>query len=140
MHRASLIRTFSHGFNSHDPLPFMTGYTDAGFTEQFKPSDPPDVGAVCQYLGLGPADLPGAVCMPCFPGSGENGWRRRRPFGGIFGCKYDPLSTLCDPKFAHEPKVNHYAPVRPIGEPVLPTFDGLPEMTVDRLDRRRSLL
>src|SRR5262245_54922389 len=28
MHRACLVRTFSHPFNSHDPLPFLTGYTD----------------------------------------------------------------------------------------------------------------
>jgi len=140
MHRATLIRTFSHGFNSHDPLPFMTGFTDLGFTEQFKPTDPPDIGAVCQYLGLGPRDLPGAVCMPCYPGSGENGWRRRGPYGGFLGSQYDPLFTLCDPKFPHEPKVKHYAPVRPLGEPVLPSFDGVPEMTLDRLDHRRSLL
>src|SRR5262245_59171698 len=31
MHRACLIRTFTHSFNSHDPLPFLTGYTDLGF-------------------------------------------------------------------------------------------------------------
>src|SRR5947209_20459527 len=31
MHRACLIRTFTHAFNSHDPLPFLTGYTDQGF-------------------------------------------------------------------------------------------------------------
>src|SRR2546423_1857669 len=29
MHRASLIRTVSHSYNSHDPLPIMTGYTGA---------------------------------------------------------------------------------------------------------------
>jgi hypothetical protein len=54
MHKACLIRTFSHEFNSHDPLPFMTGYTDKGFLDQAKETDPPDVGAVCQYLGKGP--------------------------------------------------------------------------------------
>ena len=29
MHRSTLIRTYSHEFNSHDPLSFMTGFTDA---------------------------------------------------------------------------------------------------------------
>src|SRR5438270_1078973 len=90
MHQACLIRTFSHGFNSHDPLPFMTGYTDAGFSEQAKPTDPPDIGAVCQYLGTGPVDMPGAVCLPCYPGWGE-AWKRRGPYGGFLGRQFDPL-------------------------------------------------
>jgi len=140
MHRATLIRTFSHSFNSHDPLPFMTGFTDNKPQEQAMPTDPPDVGAICQYLGLGPNDMPGAVCMPCFPGSGENGWRRRGPYGGFLGKQFDPLFTLCDPKFDREPKTKYYDPVMPVGEPYPPTADELPQMTANRLDRRRSLL
>jgi hypothetical protein len=140
MHRATLIHTFTHGFNSHDPLPFMTGYTDLGFTVQFQPTDPPDIGAVCQYLGLGPRDLPGAVCMPCFPGSGENGYRRRGPYGGFLGSQYDPLFTLANPTFDREPDVNYYDPVLPVGEPMMPSLDEHPSMTVDRLDRRRGLV
>ena len=139
MHKACLIRTFSHSFNSHDPLPFMTGYTDAGFTAQAKPSDPPDIGAVCQYLGRGAKDLPGAVCLPCYPGWGE-AWKRRGPYGGFLGSQYDPLFARCAPRFAREPKVNFYDPVMPLGEPLLPSLDTLPEMTVARLDGRRSLL
>ena len=30
-----------------------------------------------------------------------------------------------------------YDPVEPMGAPVLPSFDALPEITADRLDRRR---
>lgn len=140
MHRATLIRTFSHSFNSHDPLPFMTGFTDNKPLEQAMPTDPPDVGAICQYLGLGPKDMPGAVCMPCFPGSGQKGWRRRGPYGGFLGKQYDPLFTLCAPKFDQEPKKQHYYPVMPIGEPFPPAPDALPDMTASRLDQRRSLL
>ncbi|MCY2966791.1 MAG: DUF1501 domain-containing protein, partial [Planctomycetota bacterium] len=140
MHRATLIRTFSHMFNSHDPLPFMTGFTDGNPLAQAMPTDPPDIGGICQYLGLGPSDLPGAVCMPCFPGSGQNGWRRRGPYGGFLGKQYDPLFTLCKPTFGREPKVQHYDPVMPLGEPFPPTADALPDMTVERLDRRRSLI
>ncbi|RLT04276.1 MAG: DUF1501 domain-containing protein, partial [Planctomycetota bacterium] len=40
MHRATLIRTFSHMFNSHDPLPFMTGFTDGNPNAQAMPTDP----------------------------------------------------------------------------------------------------
>ena len=140
MHRATLIRTFSHMFNSHDPLPFMTGFTDGNPAAQAMPTDPPDIGAICQYLGLGPKDLPGAVCMPCFPGSGEKGHRRRGPYGGFLGKQYDPLFTLCNPTFSREPKVKYYDPVMAVGEPVPPTAEALAEMTVERLDRRRSLI
>ena len=140
MHRATLIRTFSHMFNSHDPLPFMTGFTDGNPAAQAMPTDPPDIGAICQYLGLGPKDLPGAVCMPCFPGSGEKGHRRRGPYGGFLGKQYDPLFTLCNPTFAREPKVKYYDPVMAMGEPVPPTAEALIDMTVERLDRRRSLM
>jgi hypothetical protein len=139
MHKACLIRTFSHGFNSHDPLPFMTGYTDAGFAEQFKPTDPPDIGAVCQYLGIGPADMPGAVCMPCYPGWGES-WKRRGPYGGFLGRQFDPLFARCQPRHDREPRVNYYDPVMPWGEPLLPSLDTVPELTPIRLDQRQRLL
>ena len=128
MHRATLIRSFGHAFNSHDPLPFMTGYTDNRPLDQASSTDPPDVGAICQYLGLGPEDLPGAVCMPCFPGSGEKGWRRRGPYGGFLGKQYDPLFTHCKPDFEREPGVKYYDPVLPVGEPYLPGADSLEAM------------
>ncbi len=140
MHRGTLIRTFSHMFNSHDPLPFMTGFTDNKPSDQALPTDPPDIGAICQYLELGPRDLPGAVCMPCFPGSGQKGHRRRGPYGGFLGKQYDPVFTVCKPTFGREPKFEHYDPVMPLGAPMPPTADNLPDMTVQRLDRRRSLV
>ena len=140
MHRATLIRTYSHAFNSHDPLSFMTGFTDNQISAQALPTDPPDIGAICQYLERGPDDLPGAVCMPCFPGSGQKGWRRRGPYGGLLGRQYDPLFTRCKPTFEREPKTKDYDPVLPIGEPFPPAPDALPAMTVDRLGKRRSLL
>ena len=85
MHRATLIRSFSHSFNSHDPLPFMTGFTDNRPLDQASSTDPPDIGAICQYLGLGPADLPGCCLHAVLPGFGQKGWRRRGPYGGFLG-------------------------------------------------------
>jgi len=140
MHLGTVIRTFSHSFNSHDPLPFMTGFTDNQPLAQATSTDPPDIGAICQYLQLGADDLPGAVCMPCFPGSGQNGWRRRGPYGGFLGKQYDPLFTRCDPTFDREPGTDHYDPVMPMGEPIPPSSDTSLDITVNRLDRRRSLL
>jgi hypothetical protein len=145
MHKACVIRTVTHNYNAHNPLAMMTGYTDGNFGQlRAEPTDPPDIGAICQYLELGPPDLPGAVCMPCYPGWGESvnypGIRRPGPYGGYLGSRYDPLFSLCQPKFPHEPKVHHYDPVIPVGEPRMPSLDTLPDMTADRLDRRRSLI
>ena len=139
MHRACLIRTITHTYNSHDPLPIMTGFTGANPQLQAQPTDPPDIGAVCQYLGMGPKDLPGAVCLPCYPGQNE-AYRRGGPYGGSLGSQYDPLFAMCKPTFDREPKRNYYDPVMPIGEPFLPGLDSLPDMTVERFDGRRSLL
>ncbi|HEY0983274.1 DUF1501 domain-containing protein [Schlesneria sp. T3-172] len=145
MHKACLIRTVSHGYNAHNPLPIMTGFTDGSFAQiKAEPTDPPDIGAICQYLGMSPKGMPGAVCLPCYPGWGESamypGIRRPGPYGGFLGSQYDPLFAVCDPKFQREPKVSYYDPVLPLGEPRLPSLDELPGITVDRLSRRRSIL
>src|SRR5262249_11303905 len=57
MHRAALIRTVTHNYNAHNPLAMMTGFAGGANSQTFAArSDPPDIGAVCQYLGMGPAD------------------------------------------------------------------------------------
>lgn len=139
MHKASVIRTISHTYNSHDPLAIMTGFTGGNAQLPAQPTDPPDVGAVCQYLGMGASDVPGAVCLPCYPGWGEKS-RRGGPYGGFLGSQYDPLFSLCDPKFPREPRTNYYDPVIPIGEPKLPGLDSDATMTIGRFGGRRSLL
>lgn len=140
MHKACLIRTISHTYNSHDPLAIMTGFTGGNPQLPAQPTDPPDVGAICQYLGKGPKDVPGAVCLPCYPGWGQEGYHRGGPYGGFLGSQYDPLFSLCSPTFAAEPKRHHYEPVMPLGEPYLPGLKGQPDLPPDRNACRRSLL
>jgi hypothetical protein len=140
MHKACLIRTVSHTYNSHDPLAIMTGFTGGNPQQQAQPTDPPDIGAICQYLELGERDVPGAVCLPCYPGWGQDGYRRGGPYGGFLGSQYDPLFSLCDPTFGREPTQQHYDPVLPIGEPYLPGLNHQAQMTADRFDTRRSLV
>jgi hypothetical protein len=145
MHKTALIRTVTHGYNSHNPLNIMTGWSlgnAAALTPD--PNDPPDIGAVCQYLGMGPDDMPGAVCLPCYPGWGESsmypGLRRPGPYGGHLGGQYDPLFALCDPTFDRKPDRPYYGTAIAIGEPKMPAADALPDMTNDRLNHRRSML
>lgn len=140
MHKATVIRTVTHTYNAHNPLAMLTGWAGGDNGQTFaKPSDPPDIGAVCQYLGMGPRDLPGAVCMPCYPGWGE-GIRRPGPYGGYLGSQYDPLFTVCNPAFARKPRVANYDPVEPIGEPRIASLDTVPEITPPRLDSRQTLV
>jgi hypothetical protein len=140
MHKATVIRSITHTYNAHNPLAMMTGFSGGDNGQTFtKASDPPDIGAVCQYLGLGPKDLPGAVCMPCYPGWGE-GIRRPGPYGGWLGSQYDPLFTVCEPTFGRKPKRSHYDPVPVMGDPQVPSLNADATMTSVRLGDRRSLV
>src|SRR6266404_2358829 len=95
MHRTALIRTVSHGYNSHNPYAVMTGYTGGSDREDYfaKPSNHPGMGAVCaEHAG----------------------------------------NAIVDDKDAYNHKVV------PRGEPRLPPLPA--DVTVDSLDRRRTLL
>jgi len=143
MHKATLIRSVSHGYNSHNPYAVLTGFAGGDDRENYftKRSDHPGISAVCQYLGIGPRDLPGSVFLPALPGYSQ-GLRRAGPYGGYLGRQYDPLFADCDPKFAREfnQDQSFYDPVTPFGEPRLPSLETLPELTVDRFRQRTSLL
>ncbi len=143
MHRMTLIRTITHGYNSHNPYGVMTGFTGGNDREDYfaKPSNWPSMGSVCQYFGVGRrADLPSYVCLPAFPGYSQ-GLRRAGPYGGFLGNQYDPLFATVEVSLprAYDPNKDFYDPTLvPMGEPRLPS--PAPGMTLDALDRRRTLL
>lgn len=137
MHQATLIRTVSHHFNSHHPYAVLTGFAggmDGGSGPQ--PSDHPSMGSVLKYLGVGRTDALGYVFMPDYPGYTQN--PRPGAHAGYLGSRYDPLFTRCDPTFERDG--SFYDPVTPIGDSLLPGMDELPDITIGRLSRRRSLL
>src|SRR5204863_8871201 len=143
MHRACLIRTVSHGYNSHNPYAVMTGYTGGNDREDYfaKPSNHPSMDSVCLYFGVGRRrGLPGYVVLPALPGYSQ-GLRRAGPYGGYLGAQYDPVFAVCaehagnaivDDKDAYNHKIV------PRGEPRLPPLPA--DLTLDGLDRRRTLL
>ena len=143
MHKATLIRSVSHTYNSHNPYAVLTGFTGGDDRENYytKRTDHPGISAVCQYLGIGPRDLPGSVYLPALPGYSQ-GLRRAGPYGGYLGHQCDPLFADCDPKFPREFDQNQsfYDPVAPYGEPRLPSLESAPALTVDRFRQRTSLL
>ena len=143
MHRATLIRSFSHGYNSHNPYGVLTGFNGGRDVDNYfsKKTDHPSMGSVCQYLGMGPTDVPSYVFMPAPPGYSQ-ALRRSGPYGGYLGSQYDPCFTVCEPTFDREfiQTQNSYNPITPYGEPQLPALDDLPAIDLPRLGRRKTLL
>jgi hypothetical protein len=79
--------------------------------------------------------VPGAVCLPCYPGWGD-GYRRPGPYGGFLGSQYDPLFSVCQPELKRRNIGKElYDPVLPIGEPKVSALE-----VNFNLDQRRSLL
>ncbi len=143
MDRVALIRTLTHRYNSHNPYAVLTGFTHGEDRENYfaKPSDHPGMGAVCQHFGLGRRDVPSYVIMPAFPGYSQ-GLRRAGPYGGYLGNQFNPLFSTCEPRFdlPADPDRTAYEPITPWGEPQFPSLGMAAELTLDRLDRRRTLL
>jgi hypothetical protein len=143
MHRTSLIRTISHGYNSHNPYAVMTGYTGGNDREDYfaKPNNHPGMGAVCQYLGIGRRrDLPGYVVLPAMPGYSQ-GLRRAGPYGGYLGAQYDPVFAVCTEHAGNaivDDKDFYNHKIVPRGEPRLPSLPA--SITINGLSRRRTLL
>ena len=140
MDEATLIRTYSHKYNSHNPYNVLPGFDGGNDAENYfaKRSAHPSMGSICQHLDIGPRDVPRYVLMPAFPGYGQS-LRRAGPYGGYLGSRYDPLFTVCEPKWDRKGN-GDYDPVLAHGAPLLPSLGELPAVTADRLDRRRSLL
>jgi len=68
------------------------------------------------------------------------GIRRPGPYGGYLGSQYDPLFSLCEPTYSKKPDRPYYGTAIALGEPIMPASDALPDMSANRLDRRRTML
>ena len=142
MHHSALIRTHTHLYNTHSPYNMLTGYSGPVIVNNVaKPTDHPSVGAVMQHAGIRSTDVPSYVWMPSHPGHSQSK-RRAGPYGGFLGKTYDPVFTSYEPTFAGETQGRnaHVDPPAPVADPQLSSLEPLPELTLDRLDRRRTLL
>ena len=147
MHKAALVRTVNHKAGCHNFLPAYTGLELPGSISP-SPTDPPSMGSVCEYLRQnGPAAarsadhaLPDYVFMPFYLGWGTTS-RRSGPYGGSLGSRYDPVFTECEPYSDGGARARSgYQPVVVRGQPSLSNSTLAGDVTVDRLNSRRSLL
>jgi hypothetical protein len=145
MNKATIIRSVNHRAGCHNFLPAYTGHA---LPASINPgsNDHPSMGSVCEYLRqhstagrkVG-ASLPAYVFMPFYLGWGTT-TRRSGPYGGFLGSGCDPLFTECTPFGDKGARARSgYQPVPVRGKPVL-SNSTLTDITVDRLNTRRTLL
>jgi hypothetical protein len=150
MHKIALVRSLNHRAGCHNTLPSYTG------SELMTPDNtttrdtfPPSMGSVCEFLRVASADqrnrandrgaeLPDYVYMPCYLGWGQ-AIRRAGPYGGFLGKRFDPLYTEVSPYKAPGVTSAPGNPATVLGEPRLPDSILAPEVTIDRLNARRTL-
>ncbi len=143
MHQATIIRSMSHPYNIHGAAYALTGTPTTDIPMELNPRDSrhwPFFGSVLDYLaghaGKKSRDVPLSVGLPWKFSSHSEPFRRGGPYAGFLGSGYDPVwaefhgkATQPDPYRGIESDGRFQ-----IGQP------GLPAITLDRLDRRRSLL
>ncbi len=145
MHKAAIVRSVNHRAGCHNCLPSYSGWELPPANQHPHPTDPPSMGSVCEFLNRRrgqprPGDLPDYIYMPCWLGWGQ-AFRRAGPYGGFLGPQYDPLTTECRPyrrAGSAEPAPGY--PQTVLGEPLLPTSVLQDGLTIDALQKRRTLL
>ncbi len=140
MHKMAIVRSLNHKAGCHNCLPSYCGYEVPMPDQHPRDTDPPSMGSVCEYLNKIHGDFPAYVYMPCWLGWGQ-AFRRAGPYAGFLGKRYDPLTTECAPygdKDAPPTRPGYPRVVR--GEPFLPDSVLGGDLTIDRFNRRKSLL
>src|SRR5262249_23489342 len=139
MHRCAIVRRVNHKAGCHNTLTGSTGDEQVVDINDPIPKDtfPPGMGAVCEYLKPPAEELPHYVAVPNYLGWG---WALKRPgpWGGFLGKRFDPLCAEYKPELEKNPGAGR----RPmwLGTPYLADADVRPGMTLDRLDKRKTLL
>ena len=139
MHKAAIIRSVNHKAGCHNCLPCYAGYEVLQPDQHPRDTNPPSMGSVCEYLKDRESEFPDYVYMPCWLGWGQ-AFRRAGPYAGFLGKRFDPFTTECMPygDKGATPGAGKGGVV--YGTPVLADTDLGADMTIDRLNSRRSLL
>jgi hypothetical protein len=142
--RCTLVRSMSHPWNIHSAAYTLTGNPDTERIEgrQRHPDHWPYLGGTIDYLaergqlGLLPRGLPRNVMLPWRQSLYARPNKRAGTFGGFLGPAYDPLWT----EFRGDaPLGDPFRGITPEGRFEFGAGDT-PDIALDALDRRRSLL
>lgn len=160
MDKVTVLRTLSHPYPLHGVAFATTGIPKIDAPLELSPRDPahwPFIGSVVDYVdgtraGARRPDVPRNLVLP-FPLSSQRVGElpRAGPYGGFLGQAYDPIctefvgqGTKKDTKTLGAQVWNDFEPYRgitPESRLRLSSASHLsPGLTIDRLDRRRSLL
>jgi hypothetical protein len=139
MHKAAIVRSVNHKAGCHNCLPSYTGLETPMPDQHPRDTDPPSMGSVCEYLRAGRGELPDYVYMPCWLGWGQ-AFRRAGPYAGFLGQRHNALTTECRPFADAGEKPSPGKPSIVRGAPLLPNTAFDADLTLDRLNQRRSLL
>lgn len=141
--RVSLIRSVTSPYNIHNAAYALSGLPKTDIPMELNPRDSrhwPFFGSVLDYLDArtrtGKRQVPLSVALPWKFSSRSEPFRRGGPYGGFLGTGYDPVWAEFHGKAPHG---DPYRGIEPqghfqVGQP------GDLGLTLDRLDRRRSLL
>ena len=157
--RAAVIRSMVHPYNIHSAAYTLTGVPHVDVPMELNPHDSrhwPYIGSVLDFLAEQKGNsrtvgVPSSMGLPFKFSSRCAEFQRGGPYGGFLGAKYDPVWTefegastrrvdrwrgnrdqnVDDPFLGISPRDRFVVS----GEAKLP-----PEITLDRLDRRRTLL
>ncbi|WP_165235010.1 DUF1501 domain-containing protein [Aquisphaera insulae] len=159
MDKMTVIRSVSHPYPVHGVAYATTGNPVVPLSAELNPRDPvhwPFIGSVVDYVdgrrGGEPAGVPRNMVLPwAFSSHRVGEVPRAGPYGGFLGQAYDPVST----EFVGEGTrkatktllqqtwngLEPYRGITPASRFRLGEVSDLgPGLTLDRLDRRRSLL
>jgi hypothetical protein len=158
--RCTVIRSMTHPYNIHSAAYSLTGVPHVDIPMELNPYDNrhwPYIGSVLDYLeSQGPDagkqhDVPRSMGLPFQFSSRCREFGRAGPYGGFLGRSYDPIWTEFEgvasrdfPRWRGNSDTmvdDPYGGIREGGKFMLSTASQLPkDVTIDRLDSRRSLL
>ena len=160
VNRTTVVRSMTHPYPVHGIAYATSGLPDPGGIRELSPRDPahwPFIGSVVDYLeeqhaSGKPPSLPTNLALP-WPLSTRrsNQPHRAGPYGGFLGPGFDPVWTefrgegtktfTQENRGVVEKFKDPYGGIRPDGRFEISMGDERDEpLTLDRLDRRRSLL
>ncbi|MBY0233157.1 MAG: DUF1501 domain-containing protein [Gemmataceae bacterium] len=138
MDKVALVRSMTHPYPIHGVAYALSGVPKIDVPMELNPRDGrhwPYIGSVLDRLARGRKSVPTHAALPWKFSSRAEPFRRAGPYGGFLGAGYDPVwaefqgkATAGDPHRGIDPECRFQ--VTPPGQPI----------TLDRLDRRRSLL